>query len=495
MRAVGARRRQVALVYLRTTMLLGAGGALVGSRARDRAVEPARPLLRLDLLGGRRRLRCRPGGVAGQRARRPRWPRRWPRCRRSGGACASTCGRRSRRAARRSVAEGAADRAAARAGFLPRTMQIGLRNIGRRKRRSLATASIVALAVGNLLAVLGPGGGRDRGHAPPGATTWRTCRSPPAGGRSSTSAPSTPSARHPGGRGRTGAKNAAGWLARRRSCGRWSRSAVPLPPRRWPLVRRRGTGRPSTSRGDRAQHRPVVGVGVGDQVTLDTAAGDAEFRIVGIANNQQENGTALYVPLTTARELLGQPTGARRLLDQDGDVRAGIRRPHHQPAGGPAGDPRLRGRERDHLRRRAGRGGGQPLADHLDRRARLRHRGHEHGRARQRHHHQRARAHPRDRHPAQHRGPGPRRPPHLHHRRHRTASPGGSSASRSATRSTRLLVWLVWEVVDVRLPVVVPAVRTSSSRSSGRSALPSSCSTSRCARAVRFRPGDALRYA
>jgi hypothetical protein len=32
-------------------------------------------------------------------------------------------------------------------------MQIGLRGLGRRRRRSLATAVIVALAVGNLLAV------------------------------------------------------------------------------------------------------------------------------------------------------------------------------------------------------------------------------------------------------------------------------------------------------------------------------------------------------
>ena len=55
----------------------------------------------------------------------------------------------------------------------------------------------------------------------------------------------------------------------------------------------------------------IVGAGLGDQVTLGTAAGDAQFRIVGIANNQQENGTALYAPLTTARELLGQPTGVR----------------------------------------------------------------------------------------------------------------------------------------------------------------------------------------
>jgi len=54
----------------------------------------------------------------------------------------------------------------------------------------------------------------------------------------------------------------------------------------------------------------IVGVDVGDTVTLETAAGNADFRIVGTAKNQQEDGTALYVPLTTARALLGRPTGA-----------------------------------------------------------------------------------------------------------------------------------------------------------------------------------------
>jgi putative ABC transport system permease protein len=53
-----------------------------------------------------------------------------------------------------------------------------------------------------------------------------------------------------------------------------------------------------------------VGVGVGVTVTLETAAGNADFHIVGIAKNQQEEGTALYIPLTTARALLGVPTGA-----------------------------------------------------------------------------------------------------------------------------------------------------------------------------------------
>jgi ABC-type lipoprotein release transport system permease subunit len=41
-----------------------------------------------------------------------------------------------------------------------------------------------------------------------------------------------------------------------------------------------------------------------------TAAGPAQLRIVGIAKNQQEQGTALYVPLTTVRALLGQPADA-----------------------------------------------------------------------------------------------------------------------------------------------------------------------------------------
>ncbi|MDH4346820.1 MAG: FtsX-like permease family protein, partial [Thermoleophilia bacterium] len=54
----------------------------------------------------------------------------------------------------------------------------------------------------------------------------------------------------------------------------------------------------------------IVGVDVGESVALETAAGEADFRIVGIAKNQQEDGTALYVPLTAARALLGQPAGA-----------------------------------------------------------------------------------------------------------------------------------------------------------------------------------------
>ena len=54
----------------------------------------------------------------------------------------------------------------------------------------------------------------------------------------------------------------------------------------------------------------VAGVRVGQQVAVTTAAGPVRLRIVGMADNQQEDGTVLFVPLTTMRGLLDRPTGA-----------------------------------------------------------------------------------------------------------------------------------------------------------------------------------------
>jgi putative ABC transport system permease protein len=51
----------------------------------------------------------------------------------------------------------------------------------------------------------------------------------------------------------------------------------------------------------------TTGAEVGDVVTLTTAAGPARFRVVGIADNQQEDGTVLFVPLTTLVSVLGRP--------------------------------------------------------------------------------------------------------------------------------------------------------------------------------------------
>jgi ABC-type lipoprotein release transport system permease subunit len=58
----------------------------------------------------------------------------------------------------------------------------------------------------------------------------------------------------------------------------------------------------------------------------------------------------------------------------------------------------------------------------------------------------------------------------------------------------RLLVWLVWKVVEVRLPVVFPPWNVAIALA-GTIALALGVLFFPVRRAVRFRPGDALRYA
>ena len=301
MRAVGARRRQVALVYLRTTLLFGAAGALVGialgivlSSLLARSFGPT--FWAVDVGFGVDLtvvLVSALVGLAGAAARR--------RCRRSGGVFVSTCARRSRRAAPRSAAEHAADRLLRRAAFLPRTMQIGLRNIGRRKRRSLATAFDRRTGGRQPPRRAGPGGGRDRGHA-------HVLGRPPRG----------PAGLHR----RAGAPRRARRARDPRDARVWPRhepvlkNAVELAGQEafvWaldhdPLFRYRLTdGRwfdageqrgPSTSRGDRAQHRPDRRCRASATRSRSTPRrATPSSASSGSSNNQQENGTALYVPL------------------------------------------------------------------------------------------------------------------------------------------------------------------------------------------------------
>ncbi len=51
------------------------------------------------------------------------------------------------------------------------------------------------------------------------------------------------------------------------------------------------------------------GIEVGDRVQLATGTGPASFRVIGVASNIQENGKVAFIPLATARELLGSPDG------------------------------------------------------------------------------------------------------------------------------------------------------------------------------------------
>ena len=311
MRAVGARRRQVALVYIRTTLLLGALGALVGiglgvvlSSLLARyfgsmfwaidvgfGVDPIVLLVSIVV-----------GLLAPPLAALPAI-RRGVRVdlREALESTGSALG-----------AQDAADRLLRRASFLPRVTQIGLRNMGRRKRRSLATALIVALAVGNLLAVLSLAAGATQATR----QSWGDHREDvqiSTGGRALFDERAEQAIRSTPGVAEVEPvlKNTVELAGREAFV--WGVEREPL------LRYRLAEGRWFSAGEEQARDRVAViernmaeiaGVDVGERVTLATAAGDADFRIVGIAKNQQEDGTALYVPLTTVRTLLGQPTGA-----------------------------------------------------------------------------------------------------------------------------------------------------------------------------------------
>jgi putative ABC transport system permease protein len=311
MRAVGARRRQVAFVYVRTALLLGALGALVGVVlgiglsnllagyfgsvfwAVDvgfgidwkvvlvsilvgllgpplAALPAVRRGVRTDL---REALESTGSAVGGQ----------------DGG-----------------------DRLLRRLSFLPRAMQIGLRGAGRRKRRSFATVLIVALAVGNLLAVLGLADGvttttrAEWNDHLEDVRVWSTGRAL-FDERAADVIRSTP-----------GVAEAEPALVNEVELA--GEQAFVWGVEQDPLLRYRMADGRWFSRAEEQRREPVAviernlarltGVAVGDRVTLDTSAGTAEVHIVGMAANQQENGTVLFVPLTTLRGLLDRPAAA-----------------------------------------------------------------------------------------------------------------------------------------------------------------------------------------
>jgi putative ABC transport system permease protein len=311
MRAVGARRRQVALVYVRTTLLLGAVGAAAGTLlgvvlssvlagyfgstywAVDVGFGVDAQVLAASVAIG---LLAPPLAAL-------------PAIRR-----ALHVDLREALEATGSATGGAdaVDRALRRTSFLPRVMQIGLRNAGRRKRRSLATAAIVALAVGNLLAVLALA----QAAADSTRASWgshledvqiSTSGRSPFDERARRTILATP-----------GVAEAEPVL--KNTVELEGREAFVWGVERDPLFGYRlADGRWFDEDEDRGRAQVAVierniaqklGIEVGDRITLGTAAGGARFRVIGMATNQQEDGTALYVPLSTARALLDRPEAA-----------------------------------------------------------------------------------------------------------------------------------------------------------------------------------------
>ncbi len=310
MRAVGARRRQVALVYVKTALLLGAIGTVVGIAlgvllSNLLASFFGSTFFAVDVGFGVDLTVVALAAVIGL----------------LGPALAALPAiRRGTRVDLREALEStgsavgsqdAGDRLLRRVRFLPRTMQIGLRGVGRRKRRTFATALVVALAVGNLLAIMGLAAAATNATRAAWGEHIEEIRIWTGGGRpfderAAEIIRSTP-----------GVAQAQPALVNNVELAGEEAFVWGVP--REPLVRLDVTGgRWFTAAEERARDRVAViernlaertGTEVGDQVTLATAGGGAGFRIVGIANNRQEDGTVLFVPLTTLRSVLQAPTG------------------------------------------------------------------------------------------------------------------------------------------------------------------------------------------
>jgi ABC-type lipoprotein release transport system permease subunit len=191
-------------------------------------------------------------------------------------------------------------------------MQIGLRGVGRRKRRTLATALVVALAVGNLLAVMGLAAAATKATRAAWGEHIEEIRIWTGGGRPFDERAAQVIRTTPG--------VAEAQPALVDDVELSGEEAFAWGVVREPLVRLDVTDGRWFSAAEEQARDPVVviernlaertGTVVGDRVTLSTASGAAAFRIVGIADNQQEDGTVLFVPLTTLRSVLEEPTGA-----------------------------------------------------------------------------------------------------------------------------------------------------------------------------------------
>jgi putative ABC transport system permease protein len=202
--------------------------------------------------------------------------------------------------------QGAGDRLLGRIQFLPRTAQIGLRNTGRRRRRSISTALVIGFAVGTLLAVLA----LSTSVADASRAAWEdhgedvkiTAQGPQrfdaAAAHLIRATPGVASIEpmFVTDVGLAG-KDAKIWAVvpktmfhYRIADGRWYTPAEG-----------RSQARVAVVESDIAR---VTGTHVGDTISVQTPSGSVDFRVIGIASNTQESGTALYVPLTTMHALL-----------------------------------------------------------------------------------------------------------------------------------------------------------------------------------------------
>jgi putative ABC transport system permease protein len=312
MKAVGGRRRQIAAVYLKTALLLGALGTVAGVVLGVAVANLLTRFFGSTLYGMsvgfgvdlRIVLASVAVGLLGPALAALPAIRRAVRVpvREALQANGSAVG-----------AQDAGDALLRRIRFLPRNAQIGLRSIGRRRRRSLSTALVIALAVGTLLALVGFGAG----VANTSRASWsdhgedvkvtaqgqrfldlraeRLIRATP--GVAVVEPMFVTDAKLAGTATRIWAVRQATMFRYRLSAGRWYTPAEEDARAHVAVVER-----------DIAR---TTGTRLGNTIRVQTASGPTSFRVIGISSNQQEGGTAIFVPLRTMHALLpGRPHDA-----------------------------------------------------------------------------------------------------------------------------------------------------------------------------------------
>lgn len=191
----------------------------------------------------------------------------------------------------------------------PRSVQIGLRTLGRRRRRSIATVAQVALAVATFLALLAVGTGV-------GQTTrewfddqhydvWVHSMSGRQFGPGAVAVIEKT----------TGVDEVQSWLQNEVRVGDRDAEAWGLPAGPFMNTRVR-SGRFHGEHEVVAGARVVVlgpalarstGAAIGDSVDVTTAGGPVTLRVIGISDSQIANGDAIFLPVTTLQSALGAP--------------------------------------------------------------------------------------------------------------------------------------------------------------------------------------------
>jgi len=313
MKAIGARRRDIRRLYLRTALLLGALGAVVGAGLGvllanalvgflasqffgvDAGFGVSVPVLVASVMLG---LVGPPSAALPAIRRAARLPLHEA-LQASGSAVGG---------------QGRLDTALRRVRFLPRSAQIGLRGLGRRKRRNVATALQVSLAVATLLALLSLGAGvveSGRGWFDDNRfdVQIEAVASKPLGAGAGRLIAST-----------EGVREAQPWVQNNvrlegRDAQAWGLPAQPL------MNTRVAVGRWYSDDEVGARAKVAVlgatiaettGTNVGDRIRIDTGGGPATLRVIGISANQAQNGGVVFLPVSTLQSALGSRAAVNR---------------------------------------------------------------------------------------------------------------------------------------------------------------------------------------